>query len=67
MFIQGEKLTSDTGDLLSFWAHRQLAREYYGSSDMILHAQFDKRQIGGHSERHSWHCHGYFNSGLQNI
>jgi hypothetical protein len=42
MFIQGEKLTSDTGDLLSFWAHRQLAREYYGSSNMILHAQLDR-------------------------
>jgi hypothetical protein len=42
MFIQGEKLTSDTGDLLSFWAHRQLAREYYGSGNMISHEQFDK-------------------------
>jgi hypothetical protein len=29
MFIQGEKTTSDTGELLRFWAHRQLAREYY--------------------------------------
>jgi len=25
MFVQGEKLTSDTGNLLGFWAHRQLA------------------------------------------
>ncbi len=42
MFIQGEKLTYNTGDLLSFWAHRQLAREYYGSGNTILHEQFDE-------------------------
>jgi hypothetical protein len=27
MFVQGGKLTSDTGDTLRFWAHRQLARK----------------------------------------
>ncbi len=42
MFIQGEKLTSDTGNLLTFWAHRQLARKYYGSGDTISHEQFDE-------------------------
>jgi hypothetical protein len=42
MFIQGEKLTSNTGELLRFWAHRQLAREYYCSRDMILYSQFDE-------------------------
>jgi hypothetical protein len=42
MFIQGEELTSNTGNLLSFWAHRQLAREYYGSGDTISHEQFDE-------------------------
>ncbi len=42
MFIQGEKLTFNTGDLLSFWAHRQLAREYYGSGDTISHEQFNE-------------------------
>ena len=35
MFIQGEKLTSDTGKLLRFWAHRQLARTYYHSKGLI--------------------------------
>jgi hypothetical protein len=42
MFIQGEKLTSNIGNLLSFWAHWQLAREYYGSGDTISHKQFDE-------------------------
>ena len=37
-----EKLMSDTGDLLEFWAHQQLAREYYGSTDIISHKQFDE-------------------------
>jgi hypothetical protein len=41
MFIQGEKLTSDTGKLLQFWVYRQLARTYYHSKGMILQDQFD--------------------------
>jgi hypothetical protein len=42
LFIQGEKLTSNTGKLLQFWAPRQLARTYYHSKCIILHNQFDK-------------------------
>jgi hypothetical protein len=42
MFIQGGKLTSNTGKLLWFWAHRQLARTYYHSKGIISHNQFDK-------------------------
>ena len=42
MFVQGGKLTSDTGDTLRFWAHRQLARKYYQSRGIILHDQFDE-------------------------
>ena len=42
MFIQGGKLTSDTGDTLRFWAHRQLARKYYHSKGIISHDQFDE-------------------------
>jgi hypothetical protein len=42
MFIQGEKLTSNTGELLRFWAHRRLAREYYCSRNTILYGQFDE-------------------------
>jgi hypothetical protein len=52
MFIQGEKLTSDTGKLLRFWAHRQLAREYYCSRDTICMISLT-RPIGGHSRRPS--------------
>jgi hypothetical protein len=42
MFSQGEKLTSNTGKLLWFWAHRQLARTYYHSKGIISHDQFDE-------------------------
>jgi hypothetical protein len=42
MFIQGEKMTSDTGEILRFWAHRQLAREYYRSREIISYRQFDE-------------------------
>jgi hypothetical protein len=42
MFVQGGKLTSDTGDTLRFWAHRQLARKYYHSKGIISHDQFDE-------------------------
>jgi hypothetical protein len=42
MFVQGGKLTSDTGDTLRFWAHRQLARDYYQSKGIILRDQFDE-------------------------
>jgi hypothetical protein len=42
MFIQGEKLTSNTSELLHFWPHRRLARAYYCSRGMILYGRFDK-------------------------
>jgi hypothetical protein len=42
MLVQGGKLTSDTGDTLRFWAHRQLARKYYHSKGIILHDQFNE-------------------------
>ena len=42
MVIQGEKLTSNTGELVRFWAHRQLARTYYHTKGIISHDQFDK-------------------------
>jgi hypothetical protein len=42
IFIQEEKLTSDTGELLRFWAHRQLARTHYHSKSIISHNQFDE-------------------------
>jgi hypothetical protein len=42
MFIQGEKMTSDTGEILRFWAYWQLAREYYRSREIISYRQFDE-------------------------
>jgi hypothetical protein len=42
MFVQRGKLTSDTGDTLRFWAHRQLARTFYHSKGIISHDQFDE-------------------------
>jgi hypothetical protein len=42
MFVQGGKLTSDTGNTLRFCTHRQLARAYYHSKGIILHEQFDE-------------------------
>ena len=28
-FIGGEKIASDTGEILRFWVHKQLAKELY--------------------------------------
>ena len=46
MFVNGGKLTSDTGDTLRFWAHRQIARRYYHSKGIISHDQFDETDWG---------------------
>ena len=42
MFVQGEKLTSNTDNLLGFWAHWQLAREHYSSRNFTSDEQFDE-------------------------
>lgn len=42
MFVQRGKLTSNTGDTLRFWAHRQLARTFYHSKGIISHDQFNE-------------------------
>ena len=42
IFIGGEKMTSDTGDTLRFWAQRQIAREYYAKKNILTHDQFDE-------------------------
>ncbi len=42
VFIEGEKLTSETGDQLRFWAHLQLARIFYAKQGIMTHRQFDK-------------------------
>jgi hypothetical protein len=42
LFIKGEKLTSETGDQLRFWAHLQLAREFYADQGILTNNQFDE-------------------------
>jgi hypothetical protein len=40
VFIQGEKMTSDTGGHIRYWAHHQLALAYYHEHNLLSH-QFD--------------------------
>ncbi len=42
IFVNGEKMTSDTGEQIRFWAHRQLAQSYYNNQGILSHKQFDK-------------------------
>jgi hypothetical protein len=41
LFVEGEKMTSETGSQIRFWAHHQLAREYYRDQKILSHLQFD--------------------------
>jgi hypothetical protein len=41
-FIKGEKLTSETGDQLRFWAHLQLAGEFCTDQGILTNDQFDE-------------------------
>lgn len=41
-------MTSDTGDILRYWAQRQIAKTYYSARSILTHEQFDEvawRQI----------------------
>jgi hypothetical protein len=42
LFVNGEKMTSDTGSHIRFWAHYQLAREFYKDQKILSYHQFDK-------------------------
>jgi hypothetical protein len=42
LFIKGEKLTSETGDQLRFWAHLQIAQEFYADQGILTNNQFDE-------------------------
>ncbi len=53
LFIKGEKLTSETGDQLRFWAHLQLAREFYADQGILTNNQFD--EIDWRSVHHTLH------------
>ena len=41
VYIQGEKMTPDTGGSIQFWAHCQLAWNYYHKKHILSHKQFD--------------------------
>jgi hypothetical protein len=41
VFVHGEKMTSDMGGSIRYWAHYQLAREYYHKHNILSHEQFD--------------------------
>jgi hypothetical protein len=41
LFVNGEKMTSETGSHIQFWAHRQLARDFFHDQKILSHAQFD--------------------------
>jgi hypothetical protein len=41
VYVRGEKMTSDTGESIQYWAHHQLARTYYQEQNILSHEQFD--------------------------
>jgi hypothetical protein len=41
VYVRGEKMTSDTGGSIRYWAHHQLARNYYQEHKILSHDQFD--------------------------
>jgi hypothetical protein len=42
VFVDGEKMTSDTGDAIRFWAHKALARETFAKLGILYVEQFDE-------------------------
>ncbi len=41
IFVGDQKMTSDTGDQIRFWAHCYLARQYYQDHNILSSDQFD--------------------------
>jgi hypothetical protein len=41
VFVKGEKMTSETGARIRFWAQHQLARTFYHDRKILSHDQFD--------------------------
>ncbi len=42
LFVNGKKMMSKTGSHIRFWAHYQLAWEFYRDQKILSHHQFDK-------------------------
>jgi hypothetical protein len=40
LFVYQEKMTSDTGDQICFWAHWQLAKAFFNDRKLLSNAQF---------------------------
>jgi hypothetical protein len=41
LFIGDKKMKSNTGDLIGFWAHRRLAKEFFNDQKILSHLQFE--------------------------
>jgi hypothetical protein len=41
IFVNGEKMTSETGGQIQFWAHHQLAQEFYRNQKNLSNIQFN--------------------------
>jgi hypothetical protein len=41
VYVRGEKMTSDTGESIRYWAHHQLAWQYYHEQRILSHKQYD--------------------------
>ncbi len=41
LFVGGQKMTSETGEHIRFWAHLQLARKYYSNHKLLSFEQFN--------------------------
>jgi hypothetical protein len=65
LFVCGEKMTSETGSHIRYWAHHHLARNYYCNRKLLSFNQFDATSIGSLSIMHYTIFHGYINSGQQ--
>ncbi len=52
-FVHGEKMTSETGSHIQYWAHHHLARNYYCNHKLLSFDQFDA--IDWKSNHHALH------------
>jgi hypothetical protein len=53
VFVDGNKMTSETGGQIRFWAHCQLARDYFRNQNKLSHVQFNA--INWPSVHHTLH------------
>ncbi len=41
IFVEDQKMTSDTGDHIRFWAHKKITRKYFEEHKILTPEQFD--------------------------